>query len=440
MREIIIIILVTLISTAYGQQADTLFRLEEAIEIALENNFQVKIAKNQAEVASNNNTIGNAGFLPTVDARSAYNRSIQNTEQEFVNGSSQQVDGAKRQVFSAGVDLNWTLFDGTVMFVRKDRLENQSLQAYYQNKSIIDQTVESLLRLYYSVAFEQERQELFQSTIEFSEERLRIAEDKYNLGSESKITYLQARVDLNTDQSAAIQQRELLTSTKLLLVELLAADREADFVVETDFNIDSTLVLTSLLQSALDRNPQILAQELQYQVARQQEEEVRRAALPQIDAVVSYDYSNLDSEAGFLLSNQTTGLNYGLTARMNLFNGFNRRREVANARVQIETREFELSQLENAIKTQIRSTYNTYSNNLQLSQIERQNLEVANENADIALERFKLGVSDALEVREAQTNAVNAQIRYLQSLFNAKTAEVTLKRLSGQLTGIEEEG
>ena len=438
MRKIIIVLFILGSSSLLAQKEDSLFRLEDAIEIALENNFQIKIAGNQARVANNNNTLGNAGFLPVVDARSAYNRSIQNTEQEFVNGTGQSVDGAKRQVFSAGVDLNWTFFDGTVMFVRKDRLETQSLQAYYQNKTVIDQTLESLLLLYYSVAFEQERQELFETTIEFSEERLRIAEDKYKLGSESRITYLQARVDLNSDQSASIQQKELLIATKLQLLELLASDRDGNFVVEADFEIDSTLALGQLIESAMQRNPQILAQELQYEIAQQQEEEVRRAALPQVDAVVSYDYSNLDSEAGFLLSNQTTGLNYGLTARMNLFNGFNRRREIANARVAIETSEYELSQLQIAVKTQIRSTYNTYVNNLTLSKAEQQNLAVALENADIALERFKLGVSDALEVREAQTNAVNAQIRYLQALFSAKTAEIILKRFDGLLTDIEE--
>jgi len=436
-RALNFFILSILTMIGYAQTGDSLLTVEDMMGITLENNFQIKISKNISQIADNNNAIGNAGFLPSVIANANFDKSSQNTEQEFVNGDTQSRTGAKRQVYGAGVDLSWTLFDGTRMFIAKDRLENQSVQAYYDYKFDVDVTLADALSFYYLLALEQDRQDLLQRAIEFSEERLRIVREKYELGKESKLSLLQAQVDLNTDVSASIRQNQQLVDTKLALINIMSIKRDTDFSVDSVFQIDSTLVLGELLQSAQNRNPQILAQELDYQITKQQRKELQAELLPQIDFNMGYNYSNLESEAGFLFRNETAGLNYGFGASFTIFEGFNRRRAIQNAEILAESSQYQLESLLLNIETQIKTNYNNYINNLQLVRIESQNFDIAFENAAIALERFKLGVTDAVQLRQAQVNAVNAQIRYLQAQFEAKQSEITLNRLAGNLSNIQ---
>lgn len=438
MRRFLIIIISAGLGLHGGicQPLDSVLTLSDAIGITLEKNFQIRLLKNQSEIARNNDSYGNAGFLPTVTASGTWDNSVQNTDQEFANGTTQSRNGAKRESLNAGVDLAWTLFDGTRMFVAKERLENQSLQAYFSYKVQVDQALAELLTLYYSVALEEERFALFESNLEFSEERLRIVKNKYELGKESKLALLQAQVDLNTDRSSYVQQEQLLLERKLQLLRVMGLDQSPDFTTSVSVVIDSTLVIDELLEKAGMNNPLLQAQSINQEITEQQMEELRRAQLPQLDFNLGYSYSNLESEAGFLFTNQTTGLNYGLSARMNLFDGFNRKREIQNARIQMENAEVQLNDAQSLVNSTLRITYNNFVNRFQLSKLEEENLEVARENSEIALERFRLGVSDALEIREAQTNAVNAEIRYLQSLYDAKQSEIELKRLTGEISNI----
>ncbi len=422
------------ISLCSAQEQKETLTLESAISAVLENNFSIQLAKNSTVIADNNNTVGNAGFLPIVDADASYNRSSQNTEQEFASGDTQSRRGAIRTSYGAGVGLTWTLFDGTAMFATKERLENEELRSQYELKFEVDNAIAQLLSSYNQIAFENERLELLESSIEFSEERKRIVEDKYNLGKESKLTLLQAEVDLNADRSALIQQQELIAQLKLLLLQQMAVD-PYDFEIEHEIIADSTLQVEELLATSAG-NPTLMVQLANQEVLKNQMQEIDRSKWPQIDFNMGYGYNNLESQAGFLALNQTYDFTYGLTARVTLFNGLNQRRQYQNARVQMESGTIQMQQAETQIKTNILATYNTYQNNLQLSLLEEANLAVAEENSEIALERFRLGSSNSLELREAQINLINSQIRYYQALYTTKLAEIELRRLSGTVSQI----
>jgi outer membrane protein len=407
--------------------------LADVISATLENNFQIQISKNNFEIANNNNALGNAGMLPQVSATGALSNSIQDTDQEFASGSTQTRSGAKRQSLNTGIDLTWTLFDGTKMFATLDRLESQAILSNQQLKLQIDNTLSSVLQFYYRVTLEQERLALYSSNVEFSEQRVRIVDEKYRIGKESKLSLLQAKVDLNTDRSLLVQQRELLTSQKLNLLQLMSV-APMPFDLVSSVQIDTTLMLSDLSDRALINNPALLIQRSNEQIQSLQVKELSRDRIPKLNLNLGYGYNNLESEAGFLLRNQTFDFSYGLSAQMNLFNGFNQSRQIQNAQIQLENSQLLRQEAEQLIITDLLNNYTTYSNNLDLRRLESENLEVALENSRIALDRFRLGVSDALELREAQINAVNAQVRLLQAQYNAKVAEIELKRIAGLLS------
>ena len=284
------------------------------------------------------------------------------------------------------------------------------------------------------MALEQERLALFESNIGFSENRVTIVQQKYDVGKESKLALLQAKVDLNADRSALLQQQELVALRKLNLLRSIGVSAEANYGVRYDLNVDSLLSLPQLLDDARAMNPNLQREIINQRVLKQQRLELVRGRIPQLDVNLGYSYSDLESEAGFLFRNQTDGFNYGLSARVTVFDGLNRERQIQNSIVQQENAEVSFENVQNEIETNIRTVFNTYKNNLQLQQLELDNLDVARENSEIALERFRLGASDALELREAQVNAVNAEIRFIQAVFNSKLAEIELLRLSGRIS------
>ncbi len=419
-----------------GAQSSSELTLEEALSVALENNYSIQLSRNNEVIAGNNNTYGNAGFLPTIGASANFNRSSQDTEQEFVSGDTQTRNGAIRRLYGGNIDLQWTLFDGMVMFVTKERLGNEELRAQYEFKFQVDNVIAGIVSSVNRLAFEMERLDLLQTSIDLSKERLEIVQAKYDLGKESKLSLLQAEVDYNTDQSLFIQQQELILQLKLQLLQQMAAE-PYDFELTHEIQLDTTLIMDELTKS-IDRNPLLMSQLTTQEILKNQMQEIDRAKWPELNFNMGYGYTNLESEAGFLALNQTYDFRFGFTASVNLFNGFNQRRQYQNARVQLESGQIQTAELEYQVRSNIMQVYTTYQNNLRLSKLEERNYKVAIENSEIALERFRLGASNALELREAQVNSINAQLRYYQALLTAKLAEVELKRLTGTLSSLTE--
>jgi len=417
------------------QTPDTVLTESKAVALALENNFSIRLEAYNLEVAENNNTIGNAGMLPTLGVTGNGRQSIQNTEQQFISGEGQSVDGAKTTVYSAGASLDWTLFDGFKMFATKDRLEEINKLNEYAFKSQVQNAVSDVLKAFYNAALEQERLSLLESTLTLSQERVAISKEKYEVGKASKLEYLQAQVDFNSDQSALVRQQEVIARQKLQLLQLIGVQEDPDtFELAYSFDYsDKPLNLETIETDAIQQNPFLGQLKSQQEVNILTIKENERDRLPTLDFNLGYNYSNLSAEAGFLQSNISSGVTYGLTASMALFDGLNKSREIQNAKIQSEQSLTAYEQGKMQLQTSVRSGILTFKNAKTLSDLEQKNLEVADENVSIALERYRVGKSNPLEIREAQNNAVNAKIRYIEALNTAKIAEIELLRLTGNL-------
>ncbi|MEQ8626181.1 TolC family protein [Ekhidna sp.] len=419
------------------QPGDTLLTEDKVIELALEHNFDIRLEKYNLKVAENNNTIGNAGMLPTVGVSGSSRQTIQDTEQQFISGDGQSVDGAKTTVYTAGASLDWTLFDGFRMFATKDRLEEISRLNQMAFKNQVQDAISDVLKSFYNTALEQERLALLESTLKLSEERVTISKEKYEVGKASKLEYLQAQVDYNSDQSALVKQQEVIAIQKLQLLQLIGIQEGYDsFTLSYTHEISDKLKdLANIESNAIQQNPMLKQLRSQQEVNILTIKENERDRLPTLDFNLGYNYSNLSAEAGFLQSNISSGVTYGLTATMTLFDGLNRNRTIQNAKILSEQSLTAYEQGEAQLRTAVRSGLMTLQNAQILADLEQKNLAVAEENVSIALERYRVGKSNPIEVREAQNNAVNAQIRYIEALNTAKIAEIELLRLSGNLLG-----
>lgn len=419
------------------QQVDSMLTVEQAVSIALEQNYDIKLGRNDLRIAENNNTIGNAGSLPTIGLTGGASQRIEDTEQVPNFGDTSEVrirKGAKSGNYNAAVTMQWTLFDGLKMFATKDRLEAIEQLNNFVFEASVQNTIANVLKAFYNAALEQERLALLESTLRLSEERVNISLDRYEVGQGSKLEYLQAQVDLNSDRSALVRQQEEVTIRKYDLWQLLATDTfPANIRLEYDYDIDQLLNLKELSETAVLNNPDLLSLRSTREVAILITKERERELLPALNFNLGYVYAEQSSEVGFFGSSRSLGFNYGLSANMTLFDGLNQRREIQNARIQAETAEITFEQAKTQLLTAVQSAFLTYGNSMRLARLEQENLDVARENVEIALERFRIGRSNSLEIREAQNNAVNAEIRYLEALNTAKIAEIELLRLSGQI-------
>jgi outer membrane protein TolC len=411
---------------------DTLV-LSTAIQIGLENNFNIKISQGQQEIASNNNTLGNAGFLPTFDLSAAQRYTIENTSQTFLDGREQNRDGAKSNNFSAGAIINWTLFDGSSMFFTKNRLEELEKQGIALTESVVQNIVAQIAIEFYTVALEQIRLGILEENIGLSEDRMEIAKNKYEFGKVSKMEYLQAQVDLNRDKSNYMIQQENLAASKTALNELLGRDVTLDFYVVFDPELNTGLQYEELRSAMENSNPELLAAKYGINASQLAQKELFGERIPEIGVNIGYNYAKSEAQAGFLLSRQSSGLTYGVSATWNLFDGFNLNRRIQNAKITAENTELNYEAIKLSLERELYSIFINYQNNIQLRDMEDVNREVARENNEIAIERYQVGNSSPLELREAQINLLEANLRFLNAAYSIKTGEIDLLLLAGLL-------
>jgi outer membrane protein TolC len=280
-------------------------------------------------------------------------------------------------------------------------------------------------RLYHNLAY----------AVSLSRERVRIDEERYLLGASSKLQLLQSLVYLNADSSRYARQNEVLRSSEIRLNELMALDdlggnillKDSMILINAYLNYDSLLAESEKANTSLQiaRRKQTIS-EYDYKI-------IASRTYPYIDFSSGYGYSWNTYELGTYNNQQVQGANYGLTLGVDLFDGFNRRREKANARLEIMNKEYQYRQVEQQVKADLINIYYAYQNNLLLLKLEEQNLETAKENLEIALERYKLGSLAGLELREVQRSLLDAEERLLSIQYLAKIAEISLLQISGRI-------
>jgi len=418
------------VSAVCGQEKLT---LEEAIAIALKNNYDIKLVKNETEIAKNNANWGNAGMLPLVTGDFSTGGSRQNTVQTQASGTERRINGAQNSNMGYGIGLNWTVFDGFSMFANYDRLKALEQQGEKNATGQILNTITEVLSAYYNVAKQQQLVIAADSTIDISAFRLRIADNKLKLGRGSKLDVLAAQVDYNTDTSTYLQQKNLLNNYMVTLNQILARDVNIKFSVENYFEIDGGLNYTSLASQLEQLNPALQSAILNKKIAELNLKQIQGNRYPQISVNSGYNFNKSETPTGFNTQFRAHGFSYGLTASINIFNGFLQRQNERNAKININTADLQLNQTKQNLTAQLTSAYQDYSTFLELVKLEQGNINIANQNLDITLEKYRLGNITPLELREAQKNAIDANNRYLEIKYQAKLAEIYLKQISGTL-------
>lgn len=421
-------------STVHAQKLE--YTLKSCLESGLENNYSLRMAHNKEQMSKNNATLGNAGYLPTLDLTSGYKGTIDNIQTKSRESNQTTTNnGIFDQTINVGVNLSWTLFDGFNISTNYKRLKELEKQGETATRIAIEDFIASLTSEYYNYVQQKIRLKNLRYAVSLSKERFRIVEERYRIGNFSRLDYQQAKVDFNTDSAKFMKQHELLHSSRIKLNELIAnKDVDQPFIIrDSIIDINENFQFDELWNSTLATNASLLKAEQNTRLSQLEYKQINSRNYPYLKLNTGYGYTFNKYDINANRSRGDLGFNGGVTIGFNLFDG-SRRSERRNAKLNIENARLEKQELELLLRSDLSNLWQAYGNNRQLLQLERQNLSAAKENHQIAMERYLLGNLSGIEMREAQKSLLDAEERILTAEYNTKLCEISLLQISGKVT------
>lgn len=415
--------------------AQDVYDLKRCVEIGLERNYDILITRNNERIADNNATVGNAGYLPSLSLSSGYSGTVNNTEQHAVSGELNKNNGIHNQTLNAGINLNWTVFDGFNIQATYNRLKELQQVGELNTRLTIERFILDLSSEYYNYIRQSIRLNNLKQAVKLSRERLRIVEARYEIGAGSRLELQQAKVDFNADSSTLIRQHETIFASQLRINQLMAVDNVEQPLLIADSVIvfDPWLNRDDIWQNLQASNVFLQLYERDKNISILNLKAATSQYYPYLRVNAGYGYTQNMYGTGSYTRQNTFGFNYGITIGFNIFDGFNRERNRKNARIGIENSELKYDQLELSLRTDLSNIWMAYQNNMELTNLESENLQTARINYDIALERYKLGDLSGIQLREAQNSLLEAEDRLVQAQYNTKLCEISLLQISGKI-------
>lgn len=432
-RELIIGVFAVL--AVFSAKAQEVYSLKRCIETGLERNYSIRIIRNEQQISDNNATVGNAGYLPTVDMSGGFSGTVNNNNSRMTDGTTEKSNGVTSETANVGLNINWTVFDGFGIQAEYSRLKELKRMGELNTRVTIEDFVATLSGEYYNLIRQKIRLRNLKSTLDLSRERLRIVEERYFIGSMSRLDLQQAQVDFNADSSNVLNQQEVLHTSRIRLNELMALDNVEEQIMIKDSSITPNPFLdeVELWQNTLASNASLLIAQKNRTISELDLKKIKSRNYPYVKLNAGYGYTANWNEVGTTDLQRRLGLNYGLTVGISIFDGFNRRREQRNSRIQIENQTLKTQELELSLRADLSNFWMAYRNNLNLWSLEKENLVAAQENYRIAIDRYKLGELSGIELREAQNSLLEAEERQSIAEYSTKLCEVSLLQLSGQI-------
>lgn len=415
---------------------DRVYTLRECLNEGINNNYSLKIEQNNQIITDNNASWGNAGFLPSLDASASYSGNADDTETKLrADRSVIEENGIFNQTVDAGLKLNWTIFEGFSIRTNYKKLQEIQSQGELNTRIALENLVANLTAEYYNYIQQIIRLKNFKYAVALSKERLRIVEQRYRIGNFSGLDYQQAKVDFNADSSDYMKQQEALQTSSIKLNELMAMEHlnalvtVADSVIEVDKMLDSQRLLSEMMA----KNATLLYAKKNSRIAQLDYKQTVAKSYPYLRMNAGYGYTLNKYNKGTNYHRGTLGLDFGFTVGVNIFDGNILRTQRRNARIEADNVLIEQTDVEQSLKADFYNLWQAYENNLRILGLEQENLVVAKENYEIAMERYMLGDLSGIEMREAQKSLLDAEERLLSARYNTKLCEISLLQISGNI-------
>jgi len=421
---------------------------EEALELVLENNFGIKVSKNTTEIVKNNSSILNSGYLPSLSISSGGNYTGSDTEIAFPGQFDDQgnplpnrvFEDQEAQRFNAGLNLNYTLFDGLGRRYTYKRLKEEYALSELQLRETIEFTTLQLFEVYFNIAQLTESQKISQETLDISKDRLKRAEVAFIHGQGNKLSVLNAQVDVTNDSINLIQVNQQLGNTKRDLNLLMNQPINQDFDVGLDVSFVNSLQIESWLETAEQFNIELLKQKSNSQINAYDIKINQSGYLPTVGLIGSYGWNLNKSPATAFFpgtNNTTYSLGVGASLSWNIFDGGRTLTRVKNAKLSFNNQELIQQETKMSFERDLENALQNSINTKEIFEIQNKQVETATYNFERSEEQYKLGSITAIEFRQAQINLANAQNQRTIAKYRAKLSELQLIQITGQLLNVD---
>lgn len=434
MRFILIFFALVFFTKANAQQEIT---VEDAILASLQKNYDVRLRQNDAIPAYYEDRMSYGGLLPRVNAQGATVTNNNNNRTITASNVETIRKGVQSNNINGSVQLVWTLFDGTKMFATRKRLDETAELAELNIKDQVNNTVADVVNTYFGIVREKQQLKAIAEQIGVSEERVKLAERKLQVGTGGKPEFLQAKIDLNAFRTASLQQEARIRQLKEQLNLLVGMGLPTEYEISDSIPIHLDLQINEIEQNFINTNRSLLAAKKNIDIANAALWETKALRSPVFNFTSAYNFSKTENtvatSAVSLLYSRVKGYNYGFTLSVPIFNGFSTSTLIQRAQVGVQRQQLVYDQQKAVAQVGIRNAYVNYDNARQTLVIEEENILLAKENVFIALEGFKRGITTFIELRTAQQSLQEAYTRLIDVRYQAKLAETELLRLQGVL-------
>lgn len=417
--------------------AQKLLTLEEAIATALQNNYDIRLSRNDSAIAALDYSYRDAVFLPRLNGNlgTTWNNNAQ--KQTLADGSKRESKGIKSHNIAAGLALNWTLFDGLRMFASRDKTEEFIRLGELTIKNQVVNTVASVVANYYNIVRQKQQLKAIEEQMSINNERVKLAQYKLDIGTGAKPDLLQSKVDLNAQKAAQLNQQTLIAQLKETLNQAMNVASDVNYEVADSILLNTQLTLDNIQNGLEKTNPALLIAAKNIDIARFTLKERRADQFPVVSFNSAYNFSRTDNKTVINpfspLFNQAKGFNYGFTASIPILNNFNANRQIRQARLDIQFRELVYQNQRSLINRDVLNAFKDYEAQIKALQLEEENILLAKENVSIIFETYRLGAATYIQLREAQNSLEAAYNRLIAARYNTKLAETELLRLKGDL-------
>jgi len=426
-----------LLMTGFIANSQKMLTLEEAVATALKNNFDIQVSKNDSLVATLDYGYRYGAFVPQLNATAGAVWNNNNQRQTLADGTKREQGGLRSHNVAASLNLNWTLFDGLKMFATIDKAGEYVKLGSLTIKNQVTNTVAAVVSNYYNIAAQKQQLKAIREQMSVSEERVKLAQNRLDIGVGAKPDVLQSKVDLNAQRANILTQETLITQLKEQLNQAMNVAPNTPYEVEDSIPINHDLTLGDIQQDIEHTNPLLQVAKKNIDISTLTLKERKAELLPVLSFNSAYNFSRTNNTTVInnfsLLFNQNHGFNYGLSLTAPILNNFNSRRLVKQAQLDISYQQLLYDRERSLLQLRVNNAYTAFTQQQKALTLEEDNILLAKENVSIILQTLRLGAATIIQLREAQQSLENAYNRLITARYNTKLAETELRRLKGDL-------
>ncbi|MBK8496964.1 MAG: TolC family protein [Chitinophagaceae bacterium] len=411
--------------------------VEQAIIATIENNYDIQLLRNDSSSYALDKSYARAAFLPRLNATTGLVYNNNNQKQLLADGSKRESNAIRSNNLSGSVQLNWTLFDGFKMFATRDKLSQFVLLGELNIKNQLVNSVAAVINNYYNIIRQKQLLKAIEEQMSINEDRVTLAQKKISVGLGAKPELLQGMVDLNAQKAARLKQQTVIDQLKEQLNQLMNVDMNTRYEVSDSITFRDDIIVGDILAAVETTNPQLLLTKKNIDIGYLTLKERKADRYPVVSFNSAYNYSKTNNQTVINpftpLFNRNNGFNYGIGITIPILNGFNVKRQIQQAQLDIDWLNISYKNQKSQIDLGITNAFKDYELQKKTLALEEENILLAKENVSIALERLRLGISTYLELRETQKSLELAYDRLIAARYNTKLAETELLRLKGDL-------